>query len=278
MLGGIAALWLGARAQVRPSGTAVGRVTVPLAGLPTALDGLAIQVVADLHVRSHRSPGLRALDELAGLQPDFLFACGDLVDDADATPLVARALAAIEPRHGAYAVWGNHDLMAPPKVTDPGWIGVRAQPLNFMREAFQAHGITLLDNARVEHQINGEVLAIAGVGDATERRDDAKQALCGADDDVFTLVLTHNPDATPRLGASRVDLVVCGHTHGGQIVPVFMPPVTTSTRLLLRRPAGLVHVDGRLVFITRGIGTVGIPLRINAPAEAPVLTLVRVGG
>ena len=277
MLAGLTALGFTARAIARSSDAVAVTVPAPLPRLPRALDGLTVQVVSDLHVRSARTPSLNALRRLAGTRPDFLFACGDLSDHVDAAPLVAQALAAIEPVHGAYAVWGNHDLFVSRAATDPAWIGYRTQPLGFMRQAFHAAGITVLENAHARHRIGDAELAIVGIGDATHRGDDAARAFDGVDEDALTLVLTHNPDAVPRLGRARVDLVVCGHTHGGQIVPPFMTPPMTSTRSPLPRPSGLMHIDGRLVYITRGVGTVGIPMRVNAPAEVPRLTLVRIG-
>lgn len=276
MLAGLSALGLVARSVAQASDAVAAPVAVPLARLPRALDGLTIQVVSDLHVRSPRTPSLNALRRLAGTRPDFLFACGDLSDRVDAAPFVAEALAAIEPVHGAYAVWGNHDLFVSRAATDPAWIGYRTQPLGFIRQACQAQGVTVLDNAHARHRIGGAELAIVGIGDATHRGDDAARAFDGVDEDAFTLLLTHNPDAVPRLGEARVDLVVCGHTHGGQIVPPLMSAPMTSTRSPLPRASGLMHIDGRLVYITRGVGTVGIPMRVNAPAELPRLTLVRV--
>jgi len=267
---------LTARAVARSSDAVAATVSVPLPRLPRGLDGLTVQVVSDLHVRSSRTPSLTALRRLAGTRPDFLFACGDLSDHVDAAPLVAEALAAIEPVHGAYAVWGNHDLFVSRAATDPAWIGYRTQPLGFMRQAFQAQGITVLNNAHARHRIGDAELAIVGIGDATHRGDDAARACDGVKEDVFTLVLTHNPDAVPRLGRARADLVVCGHTHGGQIVPPLMTAPMTSTRSPLPRPSGLMHIGGRLALITRGVGTVGIPMRVNAPAEVPRLTLVRI--
>ena len=277
MLAGLSALGLAARAVVRSSDAVAATVHLPLPRLPRALDGLTVQVVSDIHARSSRTPSLNALHRLAGTRPDFLFACGDLSDHVDAAPLVAEALAAIEPVHGAYAVWGNHDLFVSRAATDPAWIGYRTQPLGFMRQAFQAQGITVLNNAHARHRIGDTELAIVGIGDATHRGDDTPRAFDGVDEGAFTLVLTHNPDAVARLGQARADLVVCGHTHGGQIVPPFMAPPMTSTRSPLPRPSGLMHIGGRLVFITRGVGTVGIPMRVNAPAEVPRLSLVRIG-
>ena len=216
MLAGLSALGLAARTVVRSAGAVAATVHVPLPRLPRALDGLTVQVVSDLHVRSSRTPSLNALHRLAGTRPDFLFACGDLSDRVDVAPLVAEALAAIEPVHGAYAVWGNHDLFVSRDATDPAWIGYRTQPLGFMRQAFQAQGITVLNNAHTRHRIGDAELTIVGIGDATHRGDDAARAFDGVDEDAFTLVLTHNPDAVPRLGQARVDLVVCGTPTGGR--------------------------------------------------------------
>ena len=277
VLAGLGALGLATRSVVRSPTAVAATQSLPLPRLPRALDGLTIQVVSDLHVRSPRTPSLNALHRLAGTRPDFLFACGDLSDRVDAAPFVAEALAAIEPVHGAYVVWGNHDLFVSRAATDPAWIGYRTQPLGFTREVYQAHGITVLNNAHARHRIGDAEVAIVGIGDATHRGDDAVRAFDGLDKDAIALVVTHNPDAVPRLGQARVDLVVCGHTHGGQIVPPLMTPPMTSTRSPLPRASGLMHIDGRLVFITRGVGTVGIPMRVNAPAEVPRLTLVRIG-
>ena len=276
VLAGLSALGLAARSVAQASDAVAAPVAVPLPRLPRALNGLTIQVVADLHVRSPRTPSLNAVRRLAGTRPDFLFACGDLSDRVDAAPFVAEALAAIDPVHGAYAVWGNHDLFVSRNQADPAWIGYRTQPLGFIRQAFQTQGVTVLDNAHARHRIGDAELAIVGVGDATHRGDAAVRAFDGVGEDACTLVLTHNPDAVPRLGQARIDLVVCGHTHGGQIVPPLMSAPMTSTRSPLPRASGLMHIDGRLVYITRGVGTVGIPMRVNAPAEAPRLTLVRV--
>ena len=74
---------------------------------------------------------------------------------------------------------------------------------------------------------------------------------------------------------TRADLVLCGHTHGGQIVPPFVGPLHTSTRRRLPRASGLMHICGRPVVITRGLGTVSVPFRLNAPAEASLLRLIR---
>ena len=248
---------------------------MPLASLPPALAGLTILVVSDAHVGSRRSPALRALNALEDLRPDLVVACGDLIDRAEFAPLVARRLANVRAKHGAVAVWGNHDLFGLPGSHEPSWVTRPIAPLAFLRQALEHEGIQVLDNAATRVSIKGQALQIIGLGDTTRGVLDVPGAYEQADPDLPTLVVAHNPDAAYALDDRRADLVVCGHTHGGQIVLPFLPVPRSGARYTLPRARGLMHVRGRPLFISAGIGTVGIPLRFNAPAEAPLLTLIR---
>ncbi len=259
----------------QPLGDLVRRTSVPLASLPPALAGMTILVVSDAHVASRRSRALRALSALEDLRPDLLVAGGDLIDRAELAPLVARRLADIRATHGAVAVWGNHDLFGLPGSRDPSWVTRPIAPLAFLRQAFEHEGIQVLDNAATRVSIEGHPLQVIGLGDTTRGVLDVPRAYEQADPDLPTLVLAHNPDAAYQLDDRRADLVVCGHTHGGQIVLPFLPVPRSGTRYALPRARGLMHVRGRPLFISAGIGTVGIPIRFNAPAEVPLLTLIR---
>lgn len=273
-LAGIGIVWTAGRALLRPAGARLTTVTVPLAALPRALAGLTLLTLSDLHVGSPLSYPLDVLDGLAGLRPDLLLVGGDLVEQGHRIVQVAPRLAAIAPVHGAFAVWGNHDLFGPRGPEDPTWLTSTARPIRFMRDALETAGIQVLDNAAVRLAIRDESLRIVGLSDPTKRLHDVDRAFAEADPSLPTLVLAHNPDVAYELGAHRADLVVCGHTHGGQIVLPFMRALHTSTRRRLPRDRGLMHIDGRPVFVTSGVGTVGVPLRLNAPAEAALLRLV----
>ena len=272
---GIGAFWAAGRALLRPADGALTRTTIPLASLPPGLSGLTILLLSDLHVRAPRGRPLAALDGLAGLQPDLLAIAGDVIEDASLLPAVIRRLRAIRPRYGSFAVWGNHDMIHYRGDAGLPWLGTAAHPLAAMRRSWNEAGIALLDNASTALNVGSDRLQIVGLGDATRHAHDAETGFAGADASLFTLVLTHNPDAAYALDAHRADLVLCGHTHGGQIVPPFMRPPHTSTRRRLPRACGLMHICGRPVVITRGLGTVGLPFRLNAPAEASLLCLIR---
>lgn len=258
-----------------PPGDLVTRASVPLASLPPALAGLTILVVSDTHIASRRSRALRALNALEDLRPDLLVACGDLIDRAELAPLVARRLADVRATHGAVAVWGNHDLFGLPGNRDPSWVMRPIASLAFLRQALEHEGVQVLDNSATQVSIGAQPLQVIGLGDSARGIVDVPGAYERAEPDLPTLVVAHNPDAAYALGDRRADLIVCGHTHGGQIVLPFLPVLRSGVRHALPRARGLMHVHGRPLFISAGIGTVGLPFRFNAPAEAPLLTLIR---
>ena len=276
-LAGIGIAWAAGRAMLRPTSANLVTFTVPLAGLPRTLAGLTVLVVSDLHVASSRSHSLGVLDGLAELRPDLLLVGGDLIERGCCMAEVARRLAAIAPTGGAFAVWGNHDLFGPREPADPSWLSLTARPIQTMRDTLEAAGVRVLDNALARLAMRGEPLQIVGLSDPTKRLHDVNQAFTGADPTLPTLVLAHSPDVAYELGTHRADLVVCGHTHGGQIVPPLMRALRTNTRRRLPKDRGLMHIDGRPVFVSAGVGTVGVPLRLNAPAEAALLRLVPPG-
>ncbi len=274
---GIGAMWVAGRAALRHSGAVLLPVTIPLAGLPAERPGISVLLLSDLHVGSPRSPALHVLEELKGLAPDLLCLAGDLVDAGEWMPEVTRRLAAIQPRHGAFAVWGNHELFRFSGRREPGWLRFPAQPLRFMAGALHTAGVQLLVNDSRKVSVDGLELQIVGLGDATSRAHDVGRAFRSVDDRLPTLVLSHNPDAAFELDSRRADLVMCGHTHGGQIVPPLGQALYTGTRRRLPRSHGLMHIEGRPVYISRGIGTVLIPLRVNAAPEATLLRLIPPG-
>jgi predicted MPP superfamily phosphohydrolase len=274
VLAGTGVAWVVGRALLRPTSAKLRRLTVPLAAWPAGLAGLAVLTLSDLHIASRRSYSLSVLEGLAGLRPDLLFLAGDLVEGGEWVEPLARRLAAVAPRYGAFAVWGNHDQFGAAGPGDPAWLPSTARPVRAMRDTLVAAGVRLLDNQVARTTVRGEPLQIVGLSDPTRRLHDAERAFQQAEPSLPTLVLTHSPDAAYDLGERRADLVICGHTHGGQIVPPFRPALFTGTRHRLPRDRGLMHIDGRPVFVTAGVGTVGIPLRLNAPSEAVWLRLI----
>ena len=249
---------------------------LPSARLPSEIESLNILLISDLHVggRPHRS--LAALDELAGTRTDLLIAAGDLVDSERFIGDVGERLARINARLGAFAVWGNHDALGPVQGRAPRWLRHETRSLADMEAALAAHGIHTLTNRSVRLDVNGAPLQLVGVGETHLGLCDLDAAFKGSDPDVFTILAAHNPDTAFELGKRRVDLTLSGHTHGGQIALPFFGPLTLRTRHTLPRPCGLMYVQGRPLVVSAGVGTVGVPMRLNPPADVVALRLVRV--
>ena len=258
--------------------TAVRRlsITLPFASLPPHLDSTSVLLISDLHVNGHKDPALRVLDQLAGAKPDILITCGDLVESDRFIPDIAERLARIEPQFGSFAVWGNHDALGRPQRKAPRWLSHEIRPLQAMAAELAKHGIHTLTNQCVKLSIRSSQIQIIGVGDRHIGMTDLDEAFAIADSDLFTILISHNPDVATELEDRRVDVTLSGHTHAGQIVPPIIGPLTLRTRYSLPRPSGLMYVHGRPLVVSAGVGTVGVPIRINAPADVTELHLLRV--
>lgn len=253
----------------------VHRVEVPVAGLPRALDGLTMAQLSDLHAGSLFSaqPMEEAVDLTLAQRPDVIVVTGDYVNsDAAETPLILPALARLRADLGVYGCLGNHDHYA-----------------DVQRVAAQvrAAGLDLLVNAHRELAVDGARLYLIGTDNTgfNQRFADLPRATAGipADAEALRVLLAHDPtfwDQQVRARFPAADLTLCGHTHGGQIGLELGPLRWGMARLVYPRWAGLYsepRPDGTRhhLYVNRGLGTVGPPLRIGIRPEITLLTLRR---
>lgn len=237
------------------------RRTVPLASLPATLDGLRVVHLSDIHWDAYtNSSHLRALfDEVNALEPDLVVLTGDLVTHYRRyiDPCV-DALARLRASFGVFTVLGNHDHWASGRL---------------LTAALERRDIKVLNN---EHVLIDDGLWLVGVDDPHLQFADLEQALAGIPDDDPRprLLLAHSPDIMAE-AVGRVDVVLTGHTHGGQVRFPVVGPLLRATR----REAGKHFVHGMkragetLCFTNRGLGTVLIPIRFNCRPEVAVITL-----
>ena len=272
-----------ARAYERLNGPArvvFRRIILPVAGLPASLERLLIAHVTDVHHGPWLPIGYIAdiMRQVNAVRPDLVLLTGDhVINSPRYIEPVVRAFGMLRPGIATLAVLGNHDW----------WEGERR-----MRSAFDAAGIPLLDNRRalvtpdrrltLDQSVGRGAtgLAVAGVGDYWEDRVDAAAALGGLPASMPRIVMSHNPDVAEDRGflaaGERVDLMVSGHTHGGQVcLPRFGGAPVVPSLHGQKYLSGWVEGPAFPVYINNGIGTSGLPLRIGAPAEVTLFELVR---
>ncbi|MEX2608503.1 MAG: metallophosphoesterase [Gemmatimonadota bacterium] len=247
---------------VEPRWLRVERRTLHVRSLPPALEGLRIGLLTDLHAGPTTPQGVirRAVDALLEEAPDLVAVTGDLVDrDAELLPRMADLLAELRPPLGLYTVPGNHDHV----------VGIAA-----WRSALGRHRqLRDITNASVLLHRAGARLCVAGLDDDREGHPALHLPPAGARD--FTILLAHSPDQAERLrrAEDRVDLVLSGHTHGGQVrLPGLKAPINSASRDDLYE-AGVRRRPWTQVYTSRGVGNAGLPLRFFTRPEVSVLTL-----
>jgi len=230
--------------------------TLPVAGLPPALDGLRISLITDIH-HSRIVPSsdvVQAIELAMSARPDLIVLGGDYVTfgDRDFVGPVAELLGSLEAPHGVFAVLGNHD-------------DDRDMPA-----ALAGKGFTVLKDQRTQLTVRNETLTLAGIRFWTRRAENIARIVKGAEGTV--LLLAHDPRRLVEAANLNLPAVLSGHTHGGQIV---LPGVGAIARRSFPVWSGLGQQGNTSIFVSRGVGTIYVPVRINCPPEVALLTLRR---
>lgn len=242
-----------------------------LPDLPPELEGLRIVLMADWHCGPINRPRdlLRAIELANAQRPDLILIPGDFISVsgryfAEAAELAAQLRPAIP--GGVLIKWGNHDY----------WHGIE-EGLTRMPQA----GCQVLTNTSLVVTLGrnlaktGNGLWIAGTDDLWAGKPDLNAALAGLPPDQPRLVLCHNPDLAELQSGPRVDLMLSGHTHGGQVrLPIAGVPVVPS-QYGQKYAAGWVEGPHYPVYITRGVGVGGVPVRLGVPPEVTLFVLGR---
>ncbi len=230
------------------------RETVSVSGLPPGLAGLRIGLLTDLHRSQTVAHELiaHAVQIIMAERPDLMILGGDYVTWGDRRFVepAAEALEGLSAPHGVVAILGNHD-------------DDRDMPA-----ALSARGFTVLRDARTRLTVRGETLDLAGIRYWTRKVPDIGHVLRGAAP--MTILLAHTPMRLHEAAAFAVPLMLSGHTHGGQIV---LPGLGAFAAREFPIIAGVGRQDNTTAFVSRGVGTVYVPVRLNCPPEAALLTL-----
>src|SRR5690349_19682290 len=237
-------------------GPAVKRVTVPLAMLPRGAHGFRIAVVSDIHLSAVLGRGFaqRVTDTINATQPDLIAVVGDLVDgDVDELADSVEPLRGLRSRHGTFFVTGNHEYFSGAeqwveKVRELGW-----RPLANARTAlpdFDLAGVNDLG------------------GESTGQGPDFGKALGDRDPARAAVLMAHQPVVIHDAVRFGVDLQLSGHTHGGQMWPAtYIAEAANPTNF------GLERYGDTQLYVSRGAGAWGPPVRVGAPSDVTIVEL-----
>jgi uncharacterized protein len=235
--------------------------TIKLPRLSPKLAGLRLVQLTDIHVGNFMKQAklewyVRAVNDL---NPDIIALTGDFIgSSAHFIPACAAALEKLEARDGVFACLGNHDYwVSPQRVT----------------EALQAAGVAVLRNEARALSLKGGILNVAGVDDPWRGHADFDGALSMRDPDVPTIMLCHQPDLFPAAVERDIDLTLAGHYHGGQIKLQFLGMALSPAHLVSEFVEGLYLRGHSQLYVSRGIGITGPPVRLNALPEITLLHL-----
>lgn len=229
-------------------------VVLPVSGLPPELAGLKIGLLTDVH----RSEWVSADDIDRGVRllmaakPDLIVLGGDYVtwgERSFVTPS-AEALAPLTAPHGVFAILGNHD------------------DDHDMPAALAARGVAVLKDARTTISIRDRDVTLAGIRFWTKRARDIATVVGNASGTV--ILLAHDPRRLAEAATLNIPLVLSGHTHGGQVVLPVLGAVAAQKFPVVY---GIARQRATTLFVSRGLGTVYVPVRVNCPPEVAVLTL-----
>jgi uncharacterized protein len=263
-------------------------IEVPITGLPPSLDGLRIVHLSDLHIGDFmpRTAIRRAVDLANTLRPDLAVLTGDLItSERDPLEDCVEELSRLQAPLGVWGCHGNHER----------WAGVEARA----QALFASHGMHVLRQQCAELSWRGGRFNVIGVDDQRERArpGEPSSLLRGIEGlvrrDIPNILLSHNPDTFPRAAALGIELSLAGHTHGGQLrfalgqrqwsPASFVTPFVAG---LYRLPFGLEGRGGQVascaqksafLYVNRGLGTFGLPVRLGVPPEITVLLLRKAG-
>jgi len=248
----------------------VREVDIPISNLPPDLQGLRLLQLSDIHVGPFLSERdlARVIDESLNLRPHLALITGDLISmRGDPLDACLRQIARLRPDAGILGCMGNHEAYTglQDEVTEQGarlgvdFLREEARPLKFGNTTLNVAGVDYESiSRRKSYLTDAELLILPGA---------------------VNLLMSHNPDVFPVAARKGFDLTLSGHTHGGQVTVEILNQTLNVARFITPFVSGFYGLDQprkASLYVTRGIGTIGLPVRIGAPPEITLLRLVAV--
>lgn len=245
---------------IEPYRYEINEVDISIKDLPGGFDGLRMAHITDVH-HSRLVPleeVHRVVDLTLQTKPDLIVLTGDYTTAYKRyIEPCAEALGRLEAPEGVWAVLGNHDHYTDAELT---------------LRALKRVGINVIENANTQLRKGGETLQLSGIGDWTWARTDWMRAFHGVDTKRPIVMLSHQPIVLDLPESQYLSLIVSGHTHGGQVkLPFIGAPVRYSKDF--RYVEGLYRRENTQLYVSRGTGVIGLPVRFGARPEIAILKL-----
>lgn len=258
---------------LEPNRPRIVRREIALRRWPAKLEGFTIALLSDFHYDPTFSvhPLHAAIGMVNALHPELIVLTGDFVsmpwfgdpaEAASAAQPCAQLLRQMQAPLGLWAVLGNHDAF-----TDPDRV----------TSALRAAGIQVLSNQSIPIERDGTRFWLSGVDDVIGGTADIDATLRAIPAGEATLLLAHEPDYADHVARYPVDLQLSGHSHGGQVRVPFVRPLYLPD-LARKYVWGLYRIRDLTLYTNPGLGTVGVPVRLNCPPEITLITMRRSAG
>ncbi|MBI2882621.1 MAG: metallophosphoesterase [Candidatus Methylomirabilis oxyfera] len=223
---------------------------------------LKVVQVSDIHSGLFMTPAQmrHCVQAIRQLEPDLFVLTGDFISNsaADLPPCIEE-MARVESRYGSFAVLGNHEH----------WYGETEKII----AAFEGAGISMLQNTHRVVETDRGSIAVAGIDDLRVGRPDLGRALESLNPTLPTILLSHRPEIFPQAASRNIGLTVSGHYHGGQVKVSALGLSISLAHLLSSYPEGLYRLRNSHLYVNRGLGTTGTPVRVNASPEITLFHL-----
>ncbi|HDZ54207.1 hypothetical protein LCGC14_0160390 [marine sediment metagenome] len=252
----------------------IERFSIEIKNLPPSFRGVKIAHLSDLHSKNFSEKENKVLEILQSLNPDFIFITGDFINettkDLESCQNFWKKLSESYSKK-VFGVLGNHDHYHP--------------QFKIINNLLEESGIKILENEAVILRRNEDFIHpirklsisngvyLIGVDDPHEGYDDVEKAMAGIEAGASKILIAHSPEIFRKVKGKGVDLVLVGHTHGGQINIPFITNLLLPLKYDKKYKSGLFEENSTFLYVSRGIGTTLLPIRFNAPPEIALIEL-----
>jgi hypothetical protein len=247
-----------------PSKIVIENVDLEIDNLPAGFKNFKIAQLSDLHLSNIVKPWLiqKTVAMTNELKPDLIVITGDLANDLKYLKECCYLLCKLKAPYGIYAVTGNWEV---------------AYGLKDSKAIIRGSYMKLLDNKTEYIKKNGDTICLSGVDDDKARGFTLEKTYQGVDNKFVKILLCHNPYILAKIkkAKKRIDIVLSGHTHGGQVVYPVVGALKLPTAHGLEFRSGFYEYNNSRVYINRGIGVVKVGFRVNCPPEITLFNLKR---